>query len=136
MSSVRERLIAHGPPSLSAHDEQDTLAQVLYLALYSLHDSELCVDGWLLFVPVAESDEALDAVGLMSLLPSGSAPVMLHVRASGDALEWTARCCVADPAWLVLSESKRWKQVYLLAHGDRADMAWAWDRQFGGRLPA
>jgi hypothetical protein len=95
---------------------------------------ELTVDGWGLFRVVQESEDSLDAVGLMWLLPGGSVPMVLNVTADEAGLSWSVQAAVEDRTWLAFSESKKWNHVYLYATGARETPAWTWDRRYQGRV--
>jgi len=92
------------------------------------------VDGWTLLRVVQESDESLDAVGLMTLLPSGSVPMALNITADEGGLTWSVQAALQDRAWLALSDSKRWNNVYLYATGERETPPWTWGQQYRGRV--
>jgi hypothetical protein len=113
-------------------EPDEELATALYFMLWSIDD--LTVDGWALFRIVQESEDFLDAVGLMTLLPSGSVPIALNVRADDGGLTWSAQAALQDQAWLALSDSKRWNSVYLYATGERETPLWTWGRQYRGRV--
>jgi len=103
--------------------------------LWAIEEPDVSVDGWKIFKVTGESDVSLDAVGLMWLLPTGSMPVALHVEVTDAGLSWKARASLKDEGWLSLSDSKRWKNVYLFAGGDRPEHPWSWDRSYAGILP-
>ena len=131
MESVRQRLLKR----FSAHegvrgDEQ--LAAALYDMLWTVDDLELDVDGWTLFRVVRESNDSIDAVGLMTILPSGSVPIAMKVSAEEEGLTWAAQVARQDRDWLALSDSKRWNRVYLYATGARDEPEWTWDRTYQG----
>ncbi len=102
--------------------------------LWSLGDPDVSVDGWTIFKVTGESDASIDAVGLMTLLPSGSMPIALHVDSTDRGISWSARASLKDQAWLSLSDSKRWNNVYLFAGGNLVDPPWAWDRTYTGTV--
>ena len=77
------------------------------------------MDGWDYFSVIRESNDSIDAVGLMTLLPSGSVPIEVNVTRHESGFTWSVRIARLDPAWLALSDSKRWKSVYLYATGER-----------------
>jgi hypothetical protein len=130
--SVRQQVLRQFPPQTRLRDPEEELASALYFMLWSIDD--LTVDGWVLFRVVQESDDSLDAVGLMTLLPSGSVPIALNIRADEGGLTWSVQSGLQDRAWLALSDSKRWNNVYLYATGERETPPWAWGRQYQGRV--
>src|SRR5688572_12629188 len=117
MASVRQQVLRQFPPQVRAAEPDEQLAAALYFMLWSIDD--LDVDGWTLFRVVRESEESLDAIGLMTLLPSGSIPIAISVKAQEGGLAWSAQVARQDPDWLALSDSKRWNRVYLYATGER-----------------
>jgi len=135
VKSVRQQLIESFPPPPGATEADDQLGHALYFTLWSIDDPDAIVDGWTIFRVIGESDASLDAVGLMTLLPSGSMPIALHVDATHQGLNWSARVSLKDEAWLSLSASKRWNKVCLFAGGDLVEPPWAWDRTYTGTLP-
>jgi hypothetical protein len=136
VKSVRQQLIQRFPPPPRAIEADDQLGHALYFMLWSLGDPDVTVDGWTVFKVTGETDASLDAVGLMTLLPGGSMPMALHVEAADPGISWSARASLNDEAWLSLSGSKRWKNVYLYARGELADPPWEWDRTYTGTLLA
>jgi len=132
MASVRQQILQKFPSQTRIHEPDVELANGLSYMLWSIDDAQVTVDGWTLFKVVQEADDSLDAVGLMTLFPSGSTPIAVCVRATESGLAWSARLSLRDEAWLSLSESKRWKNVYLYASGDREEPPWIWDRRYHG----
>ncbi len=135
MKSVRQQLIERFPPLPLTTAADDQLGHALYFMLRSSVDPDVSLDGWAFFKVTGESKDSLDAVGLMTLLPGGSMPMALHVGATDSGLTWNAQASLQDKAWLSLSDSKRWNNVYLFAGGDRVDPPWSWDRTYAGILP-
>jgi hypothetical protein len=131
MGFVRQQVIQRFP-SDSRVSEEEQLATALYFLLWSIEELEVSVDGWSLLQVVRESDDSLDAVGLMTLLPNGSIPMAISVRAAADGIAWSAQVAVPDQEWDSLSHSKRWNSVYLHATGDRGERSWTWGRQYQG----
>jgi hypothetical protein len=134
VKSVRQQLIQRFPPPPREIEADDQLGHALYRMLWSLGDPDVSVDGWTVFKLTRECDASLDGVGLMTLLPSGSMPIAVHVEAADDAITWSARASLRDETWLSLSDSKRWNKVYLYAGGDLAVPQWKWDRTYTGTL--
>jgi hypothetical protein len=132
VESVRQQLLKRYPASRRAIDADDRLGHALYSMLCSLNDPDVTLDGWALFKVVHETDDSLESVGLMTLLPGGSAPMALRLDSTEQGLLWKAKASLRDEAWLSLSDSKRWNNVYLFANGDRALPPWVWDRSYEG----
>lgn len=135
MKSLRQQLIEMFPPPSRAIGADAQLGHSLQCMLWSLGDADASVDGWTLFRVTGEASASLDAAGLMTLLPSGSTPISLHVEATDRGLSWRALASLKDESWLSQSDSKRWNNVYLFAAGELADPPWEWDRTYTGTLP-
>ena len=135
MASVREQLLHHFPLARTATRPDEELANALYCMLYHIDDQNVCVDGWTQFRVIRESEGSLEAVGLMSLLPSGSVPIEVSVNAVERGLAWSAQVARRDPAWLSLSDSKQWKCVYLYSTGEVESPQWTWERRYEGCVP-
>jgi hypothetical protein len=75
--SVRQQVLRQFLSQTSLREADEELATALYFMLRSIDD--LSVDGWALFRVIQESQDSLDAVGLMTLLPSGSVPIAVNV---------------------------------------------------------
>ena len=129
MASVRELILKH-----FARESDDDLADALYVLLYSADLQYLGVDGWDYFRVVSETVDSIRAVGLMCLLPSGSVPIEVNIRRDEAGVTWSVQVARLDPAWLALSDSKRWKSLYLYATGERETPQWTWDRQYQGSV--
>ena len=126
--------IGFPPPGLLAPPD-DEIAHALYFMLWHIDDQNVCVDGWMQFRIIRESENSLDAVGLMSLLPTGSVPMEVSVSATERGLAWSAQVARREPAWLSLSASKQWKQVCLYASGELEKPQWTWERRYEGSVP-
>jgi hypothetical protein len=134
MESIRQQLLRLFPVRVRAAEPDGDVAAAIEAMLWAMED--LAVDGWALFRVVNESDDLLEALGLMTLLPGGSVPISVSVKADELGLVWTARAGIQDPRWLALSDSKRWNDVYLYATGGRDDPRWAWGRECRGHKAA
>jgi hypothetical protein len=135
VKSVRQQLLDRFPPPPRAIQPDQQLGHALYFMLGAIGDPDVSVDGWKVFKVTGESDVSLDVVGLMWLLPAGSMPVALRVDVTDAGLSWRAQASLKDEGWLSLPDSKRWKNVYLFAGGDRPEPPWSWDRTYTGFLP-
>lgn len=132
MQSVRQQLLRQFPIPVRVDEPDGDVANAVYMMLWSMDD--LIVDGWALFRVVRESDDSLDAVGLMTLLPTGSVPIAVNIKADETGLAWSARAGIQDEHWLALSGSKRWNAVYLYATGEREEPRWQWGQEQMGRV--
>jgi hypothetical protein len=132
MRSIRQQLLRLFQLHALAGEPVDQLAAAAYAMLWSIDELDVSVDGWALFHVVRESESSLEAVGLMTLLPSGSVPIGIDVRTDDVSLAWSVQVGCQDQSWLALSASKRWNSVYLYGSGDREKPQWAWGRQYHG----
>jgi hypothetical protein len=132
MTSVRQELLRQFPTEDCVTEPDADVAAAVYAILWSTDD--LVVDGWTLFRVVQESNDSLAAVGLMTLLPNGSIPISVTIRADEGELAWSAHTGLQDTGWLALSDSKRWNSVCLYATGVREEPEWTWDRRYQGRV--
>jgi hypothetical protein len=130
MATVRQQLLRQFPLQAHVNEPDGDVANAVYSMLWSLED--LVVDGWVLFRVVHESDDSLDALGLMTLLPSGSIAMSVNIRVDERGIAWSAQVGLADQQWLALSDSKRWNSVYLYATGGRKEPQWNWAREYRG----
>jgi hypothetical protein len=135
MKSAREKLLREFPLKALATGPDEELANSLYALLRSIDGLQVTVDGWSYVRVVRESPESLGAVGLMTLLPSGSIPIEIEVKANNSGVAWMVQVAQTDSEWLALSESKRWNRVYLYATGERATPQWSWGESLEGSAP-
>jgi len=133
MSTVRNLLLERFPFARGGEEPDAELATALY-GLLRTSDVGVTVDGWGFVRVVRESPREVEAVGLMSLLPTGSIPIAVQVEATATGLAWKAQFGREDGEWQAQSESKRWKSVYLFASGDRREPAWVWNANHQGTL--
>ncbi len=132
MSTARNRLLERFPFARNAHDSNEELASAMYCLLRT-SDIAVTVDGWGFFGTVRESPQEVEAVGLMSLLPTGEVPIEVRVVATSAGLAFEARVGRDDDAWRALSDSKRWRLLYQYVYGD-GPLRWDWDTSFRGVL--
>ena len=135
MTSVREKVIQHFALKGDPREPDQELGDALYVLLYSLHLEDTSVEGWHFFRVTKESTDSLAAVGLMTLLPSGTVPIEMAVQRVENELSWSVQLGRMDSDWLQMSDSKQWKAVYLYATGDRDTPEWTWGRQYQGSVP-
>jgi hypothetical protein len=135
MSTVRNLLLGLFPFARGGVEPDVELTDALY-GLLRTSDVGVAVDGWGFVRVVRESPREVEAVGLMSLLPSGSVPIAVQVEATQTGLAWKAQVGREDGEWQAQSESKRWKSVYLFASGDRGEPEWIWGEKYHGTLGA
>ena len=134
MASVREQLLQRFQLTGDVREPDQELGDALYVLLYSIDLKNISVDGWNSFYVIRESRNSLDAVGLMTLLPTGSVPIEINVSSIESGFSWSVQIGRLDSEWLGMSESKQWKQVYLYATGGRDTPHWAWDRRCNGSV--
>jgi hypothetical protein len=125
MKPIRQQVLDCFPHLVRGRTPDDDLADALDALLWSI-EKDVSVDGWALFRVVRESTQALDAVGLMTLLPTGTAPIAINVQAQPDGFTWLVRIGSLDAAWLGLSPDKQWNSVYLYATGAIESFPWTW----------
>jgi GNAT superfamily N-acetyltransferase len=130
--SVREQVLQRFGVNNPAREPDQQIGDALYDLLYTVDLNGLCVDGWMYVHVRSESPDLLLAVGLMTLLPTGSLPMEVKIQRLDDALSWDVQVGRPDTAWLASSDSKQWKSVYLYATGERDSPQWEWDRRFHG----
>jgi hypothetical protein len=126
VTAIRELVLRQFPRGIRAREPNDDLEDALYFML-RLVDVGVTVDGWTVFRVVQETDDSLEAIGLMTLLPSGSVPIAVNVTRHQDGIAWSAQVGREDYEWLALSESKRWKTIYLYASCDLQEPRWTWN---------
>ena len=134
MKPIRQQVLERFPHVSRPGRALDAdLAAACYALLWSV-DTEVSVDGWELFRIVRESTEALDVVGLMTLLPSGKVPIAINLWPTASGFDWSIRIGRLDTSWLALSADKQWNSVYLYATGDEKSPRWAWGDQHDGSV--
>jgi len=134
VESIRELLTRQFSSAIKAGDPNVALEDAVYTLLRSV-DVGVTVDGWTVFRIVNESHDHLAGVGLMTLLPDGTAPISVTVRIQPAGIAWQAQVGLRTDAWLAMSDSKRWNSVYLHASGDLDDVPWEWGVPREGILP-
>jgi len=134
VDAVRQQVLRQFPRQGAERDSSDELADALYVMLHSMSELHVTVDGWDVFRVVHESENSLDVVGLMTLLPSGSVPIALSFSSIDRGLAWSIQVASQDDRWLSLSESKHWKSMYLFATGELKEPPWRWDKRYDGQL--
>jgi len=130
-ATIRELVLQWFSVGNRVPEPQDELADALYFMLRMVN-VDVTVDGWALFRVTQESNDCLTAIGLMTLLPSGSVPIAVSVRVHNDGLAWSAQLGRNDGTWTGMSESKRWRSVYLHASGDLDELPWTWGPTYQG----
>jgi hypothetical protein len=113
--------------------DPDALADAVYVFLRGHPNLDIAVDGWSMFQVVEETTTSLKAVGIMTVLPSGELPMELELSRESNATRYWMRICLVDECWSSLSESKRWKAVYLYATQGQ-DLDWPWSQPISGEL--
>jgi hypothetical protein len=130
---IRQQVIERFPHFVRGRAPDEDLADALYALLWWI-ETDVPVDGWALMRVVHESTQALDAVGLMTLLPTGAVPIAISVRAQAAGFEWSMRIGVLDASWLALSSDKQWNSVYLYATGNAESPRWTWGPRHEGSV--
>jgi hypothetical protein len=105
----------------------------LELYLSSIPNLGVALDGWSQLRLVRETATSLRAVGIMYVLPTAELPVEVDLSRDRDSTHYFIRIGINDDRWSSLTESKRWKAVYLYASGDR-DEEWNWFVPISGSL--
>lgn len=123
---VRERF-----PENPTGDGAFSYALELFLRVIPNLDASL--DGWKMFRLASETATSLRAVGIMHVLPSGVLPVEVTLSTGSRGIQYRVQIGIDDSQWDSLSDSKRWKAVYLYASGVR-DEEWAWSKPISGWL--
>ena len=111
----------------------DAFKYALELYLRAISTLEVPIDGWKFLNVVDETPTVLRAVGISYVLPSSELPVDAEFRFVGDAVEYRILVGTDGDAWDALSESQRWKAVYVYAT-EGAEPKWSWDRPVEGTL--
>jgi hypothetical protein len=119
-------------PAEPAGEEAFTYA--LYLCLRSLHIADVAMDGWRMLRIAGETATSLRAVGIMHVLPTGELPIEVELSGELHSIRYWVRIGMDDDRWGSLTDSKRWKAVYLYANGAR-DEAWHWSQPISGCFP-
>lgn len=132
MEAIRRQLVQHFTLPRSRRDPETEVADASYILLRFVEDIAVVVDGWQNFHIVQESHDSLDAVGLMTLLPGGSTPIALGFKSTDRGVAWSVKFAHPRHPWNSLSESKKWKSMYLYATGESVDCPWLWEWQHEG----
>jgi len=91
------------------------------------------LDGWRQLQIVRETAASLQVVGITYVLPGGELPLEAVLSRDSDSIRYWLRVGVDDSRWSSLTDSKRWKAVYLYATGER-DEEWNWSEPISGVL--
>jgi hypothetical protein len=132
VQSVRDQLVSKFELATRKCDPDETLGDSVYALLRVASEVDICVDGWEVFRVKSETNEYLEAVGMMALLPSGSIPIAISILGKPETLAWSVRLGEENDEWRSLSESKRWKKFYLYATGSASEPPWSWGKQYRG----
>ena len=82
---------------------------------------------------VQETRTSLRAVGIMHVLPAGELPLEVELSREFGSTRYRVRVGIEDARWNSLTDSKRWKVVYLYATGE-GDEEWNWSEPIAGCL--
>ena len=118
--------------TVEAHDE--AFVDALYVYLRTIPEIDLAFDAWKMPRVVNETADSLRAVGVMYVLPGSEFPVEVELSRQRGSIGHVVRVGADDARWNSLSESKRWKAVYLYATGEQ-DEGWTWSEPVTGVLP-
>jgi hypothetical protein len=118
---------------LADNASERAVANAVYVLLRGDRNLHLTVDGWTSFHVIHETPVSLKVVGIMTILPSDDLPLELELSRESNGARYLLRIGLADERWQSLSESKRWKSVYLYATQDR-DVDWTWSEPLSGHL--
>jgi hypothetical protein len=130
---IRQQVVEHFPHMVRGRWLDEDLADALYALIRSI-DTEVTVDGWALLRVVRESTQELNAVGLMTLLPSEAAPIAISLRARAGGFDWSVRIGRLDARWLALSSDKQWNSVYVYATNEGESPPWTWGPRHHGSV--
>ena len=108
---------------------EDALADALYVLACDLFGSLLELhqrtpDGWRELFVMHEDEHTLRAIGILYFLPRGELPLEFELSSRPGGIRCELLVGAEDP-WSSLSESKRWKSVYLYATTGAAP-TWTW----------
>jgi hypothetical protein len=138
LDTVRNVILTRYPELVEPHfptdpagEEAFTYALGLYLRV--VPNLDVVVDGWSMLRVIHETATSLRAVGLMDVLPGGELPLEVELSKEHGATRYWIRIGIEDAHWDSLSDSKRWKAVYLYASGKR-DKDWTWSEPISGCL--
>jgi hypothetical protein len=128
VQSVRHQLVSKFDFATRKCDPDETLGDAVYALLRVASEIQLCVDGWEVFRVKSETNEHLEAVGLMTLLPSWVDP-------RRHQYSWKARgsrvvCSVRGREWSGVRCPNR--KVYLYATESGTESPWTWGQQYRG----
>ena len=88
-------------------------------------------DGFLTFHIKEETTNSIEIVGLVTLLPSGRAPLQLKLSSDSSGMLYELNIGRTDDKWLRMNDSKQWNAVYLLGTDSYVD-EWLWQETISG----
>jgi hypothetical protein len=103
----------------------------LYVYLRDIPEIDLTLDDWKILRVVSETADSLRAVGIMYVLPSSEVPIEVELFKHPGSIAYVVRVGITDQRWSSLSDSKRWKAVYLYATGEQEE-GWNWSEPLSG----
>ncbi|MFK7889097.1 MAG: hypothetical protein AB8G16_19740 [Gammaproteobacteria bacterium] len=112
-------------------DSESAFGYALELYLCALPNLGVSLDGFSHLRIARETGDYLRAVGLSHVLPRGQVPMEVELSKVGGAIHYKILVGKDDAEWVALSESKRWKMVYLYATGC-GDARWHWNAEISG----
>ena len=87
-----------------------------------------------MFHVLKETETSIQGIGIMYTLPVGELPVEISLSRAPNATSYQVWVGQADDRWSSLTESKRWKAVYLYAK-EGHDSKWDWSEPVSGHVP-
>ena len=112
---------------------QEAFKYALELYLRAIPSLDVAVDGFTYLNVVEETNTEMRAVGISYVLPSSLLPIEVVFQYVDGIVEYRILVGVDDELWKRLSDSRRWKAVYLYAT-EGAPAEWDWDQVVEGRL--
>ena len=113
----------------------DAFKYALELYLRATPNLDAAVDGFTYLNVVEETRTEMRVVGISHVLPSSLLPIDVVFRYVDGIVEYRILVGIDDEKWNDLSDSWRWKAVYLYAT-EGAHVEWNWDQPVDGRLEA
>ncbi|MEM7279202.1 MAG: hypothetical protein AAF385_13865 [Pseudomonadota bacterium] len=103
------------------------------LYLRALPNLDTAVDGFTQLNVVEETSTYIRIVGVSYILPFSLLPIDATFQYLGTKVEYSVLVGIDDDTWKGLSDSKRWKAIYLYA-ADRSQADWHWEPAVFGTL--
>ncbi|MEN7342990.1 MAG: hypothetical protein AAAFM81_08595 [Pseudomonadota bacterium] len=101
------------------------------LYLRAIPNLDVAVDGFTYLNVIEETNTELHAVGISYVLQSSAVLIETILKFDEGVVKYEIRVGIDDALWRSLSESKRWKVVYLYA-SEGAEPTWTWGATIEG----